>query len=50
MVKGVYTDCLLSLTTTRVRILAGVCEEVTSDFGLGGGVSSSPPVSSTTTG
>ena len=28
-----YTHCTLSLTTTRVQILARACEKVTSDWG-----------------
>ena len=31
------TDCTLSLTTARVRILAWACEKVASELGLGGG-------------
>ena len=36
MVDGIATDCYVSLTTARVRILPRVCEKVASDLGLGG--------------
>ena len=37
LVLSVAKDCKLSLTTARVRTLAGACEKVASDMGLGGG-------------
>ena len=37
VVEGAATECMLSLTTAWVRILAWACEKVASDLGLGGG-------------
>ena len=40
VVKGVATDGLLSITTSRVRISTGACEKVAIDLGFGGVLSS----------
>ena len=34
----IASDCSPSLTTARVRIPAGPCEKVVSDFGIRGGI------------